>query len=266
MRRAVLTAVRVVSGERRGGRVFRVNPSVREFRAGGEDILFRGADDADLMLPDHREDFVRPRGLPDRDPFRHRGLRGNGDDMFGALRDRFGDRRAVRALDRDHLREVIDRARGVKVLKRLHGTDKERPVPELDKDVFGHPVQLLKDLVNVGLRSFIEEGIENVVRVVRAFIPHLRAADIGAVITVTRHHHRLRPERLDHRDLFRARAFRHVDLTFNPSARPIGRDRDPGVAGRVLHALLDPDRLHMGDERCSPAVLEGQGRHHVIHF
>ena len=152
----------------------------------------------------------------------------------------------------------------MEVFKGLHCTDEERAVSDRKHHVFRNASELLVDLVDVGLHAFIEEGIYDVIGIVDAFVLHAGAADVGAVVARPRNHMDFGAVRFDHRDLLGARAFRHVDFALDAGAGAVGGDGIPCVAARILNAFSDADRLHVGDEASSAAVLEGQGRHGIV--
>ena len=104
------------------------------------------------------------------------------------------------------------------------------------------------------------------VHVVDALVLYAGAADVRAVVAVPGDDVHFRAVRFDHGDLLRARPFGDVDFAGDPRAGAVGGNRIPGVPARILYAALNPDRLRVRDEGRGPAVLEGQGRHRVVHL
>ena len=243
-----------------------VDPAQRQVAACLEDLVFGGRHEADGVAAGHVEDFMSAHRNADRDPFGHGGFGRDAHGLFGTHLRGARERVATFALQRNDLREVIDRARGFEVFEGFDGADEERAVADRNHEVFGHAAERLEDFVDVALHPFVEEGVVDVVRIVGALVLHLGAAYVGAVVARARNDVRHGAVRLDHADFRGARAFGNEDFAADPRACGIGRDGVSGVAARILHARGDADRLHVGDQGRRAAVLEGERRHRVVHL
>ena len=125
---------------------------------------------------------------------------------------------------------------------------------------------MLVNFVYVGLGPLVEEGVIHVVRVVLPLFFHLAPAGIGAVVAGSRDYVHSRTVRLYHVDLFRRRTLRHKDLTVYPASSAVCRHAVSGVAAAVLDNRIHTYRFAVSyKDRCAP-VLEGEGRHEIIHF
>ena len=243
-----------------------VDAAQRQVAARFEDFLFGGRHEVDAVAVGHVENFTAAHRNADRDPFGHGGFGRDAHGVFGARFHGARERIAAFALERNDLREMIDRTRGLEVFEGLDGADEERAVADRNHEVLGHASEFFENFVDVALHPFVEEGVVDVVRVIGALVLHLGAADVGAVVARSGNDVCDGAVRLDHADLRGARSFGNEDFAADPRARRIGRDGVSGVAARILNAGLDADRLHVGDQGRRTAVLEGERRHRVVHL
>ena len=263
---AVEAAVFEVGGVVGCGGMLAVDAFAGEGGAGLENFVFRGMNEADAVLFGQPQDLLAAHGLADGDALGDGGRGGDGRGLRGPLRRGAQKRVAVLALQGDDLREMVDDAAILQVLERVDRAEEERAVAHGDDEVGGDAAELLEDLIDIGLRALVEEGVIDVVCVIDALLLDLCAADVGAVVARAGDDGAGRAVGADHVDLLGARALGHEDLAGDARLGAVGRNGVARVAAGILHNLIDTDRLAVRDQHSRAAVFEGKGGHEVVHF
>ena len=150
------------------------------------------------------------------------------------------------------------------MFERFHRSDKERAVADGQNNMFRDTAELFIHLIDIGFHTFIKEGIHHVVGVVDALFTHSCAANIGTVVARPGNNMHFGAVRLNHGDLLGARSFRNIDFALNACPGAVCCYGVAGIAARVLHTRLHPDRLHMCNQRSRSAILKGERRHGVV--
>ena len=116
------------------------------------------------------------------------------------------------------------------MLECIYSAEEQCPVADGDHQMLRDPAKLLIDLVDIGLRAFIEKRVIDVVCIIDTFLLDLCAADVGTVVARAGNDGTGRAVCADHVDLLGARAFRDEDLTDDPGLGTVGGDRVACVA------------------------------------
>ena len=204
----------------------------RQFGDGGKDfgvadggrVPARSADRVKRFRPVVRRAYVDTVG--DR-------VRGAEYDFIGALLNRPVDRAGAFRLNADDLRNTVDDADVVQVVKALVRRADDAAVADGNENFVGNvPAALFRDLHRAGLFAFDEERVDRAVAVVPAVVLDGldRQTHRGGVISLDEEHPRTEHEQL--RYFGDRRRFRNEDHAFQSHVGGETRERTGGVTRR----------------------------------